>query len=85
MVAIPWTYQNDIIKPDRDCTANHPIKVIVTFPEEMDANLEAGISLKDFSFLKSQKILENYKGSFSHAVSEDRRSEDVGGFWVHVP
>jgi hypothetical protein len=36
---------------------------------------EKGISLSDFSFSKSQKNLEKYKGSFSDAVVEERRLE----------
>ena len=33
------------------------------------------LSLSDFSFAKSRKVLENYKGSLSDAVTEERRTE----------
>jgi hypothetical protein len=41
-----------------------PIKVIVTFLEEVENNTGKGLSLTDFSFAKSQKALEDYKGDF---------------------
>ncbi|MBE8722297.1 hypothetical protein [Sphingobacterium pedocola] len=33
------------------------------------------VSLSDFSFSKSRKILKDYKGSLSDSTADDRRSE----------
>jgi uncharacterized protein YktA (UPF0223 family) len=75
MVAVVGTYQNGYVKLDKDYSSDNPIKVIVTFLEDVQTHSEKGISLSDFSFAKSQKNLENFKGSFSEAVIEERRLE----------
>ena len=75
MVAVVGTFQNGYVKLDKDYSSNHPVKVIVTFLEEVETKSEKGISLADFSFSKSQKNLENFKGSFSDTVIEERRLE----------
>ena len=75
MVAVVGTYQNGYVKLDKDYSSNNPVKVIVTFLEDIQIQSDKGISLSDFSFSKSQKNLENYKGSFSDAVIEERRLE----------
>ena len=74
MVAVVGTYQNGIVKLDKDYTSNTPVKVIVTFLEDI-IPAEKGLLLSDFSFAKSQKNLENYKGSWSEAIIEERRNE----------
>lgn len=74
MVAVVGTYQNGIVKLDKDYTSNTPVKVIVTFLEDITP-AEKGLLLSDFSFAKSQKNLENYKGSLSEAIIEERRNE----------
>jgi hypothetical protein len=51
------------------------VKVIVTFIEDVQSKSETGIALSDFSFSKSKKNLENFKGSFSDTVIEERRAE----------
>lgn len=73
MVAVVGTYQNGYVKLDKDYSTNNPVKVIVTFLEDVETHSEEGLSLSDFSFSKSQKNLENYKGSFSDTVIEERR------------
>ena len=75
MVSLVGTYQNGFVKFDKDYSTENPVKVIVTFLEEVQSNSETGISLTDFSFAKSQKNLENFKGSFSDTVLEERRIE----------
>jgi len=75
MIALVGTYQNGYVKLDREFSSDTPVKVIVTFLEEVDASSEKTLSLSDFSFSKSQKALEDYKGSFSDALIEERRSE----------
>lgn len=75
MLAVGGTYQNGYVKLDKEYSSDIPVKVIVTFLEDIQIKSEKEISLSDFSFSKSQKNLENYKGSFSDAVIEERRLE----------
>jgi hypothetical protein len=75
MVAVVGTYQNGYVKLDKEYSTDTPVKVIVTFLEDVKSQANQGFSLSDFSFSKSQKNLENYKGSFSEAVIEERRTE----------
>ncbi len=75
MVAIVGTYLNGYVKLDKEYSTKNPVKVIVTFLEEVETPTEKGFSLSDFSFSKSQKNLENSKGSFSNSIIEERRSE----------
>jgi hypothetical protein len=75
MVAIVGTYLNGYVKLDKEYSTKKPVKVIVTFLEEVETPTEKGFSLSDFSFSKSQKNLENSKGSFSNSIIEERRSE----------
>ncbi len=75
MIAVSGTYQNGNLKLDEEYISNKPVKVIVTFLEEEKKESEKGLSLTDFSFAKSRKILENYKGSFTETLIEERRRE----------
>jgi len=73
MLTAVGTYQNGFVKLDKDYSTKNPIKVIITFLEEVETNSEKGISLSDFSFLKSKKNLKKFKGSFSDSVVEESR------------
>lgn len=75
MTAVGGTYQNGQIKLDKEYQSKQPVKVIVTFMDEVDVQVEKRLTIADFSFLESQKLLENYKGSLSDALIEERRSE----------
>lgn len=75
MVAIVGTYQNGYVKLDKEYLSDNPVKVIVTFLEDVQTQSGEGLSLSDFSFSESQKNLENYKGSLSDAVIEERRTD----------
>lgn len=75
MLSIVGTYQNGQLKLDKDYTAMTPVKVIVTFLEEIQSSGEKALALSDFSFAKSKKSLEAYKGSFSETVIDERRDE----------
>ena len=74
MLAVVGTYNNGYIKLDKDYTSDNPVKVIVTFLDDVETKDESRILLSDFSFAKSQINLENYKGSFSDEVIEERRN-----------
>lgn len=75
MVAVRGTYQNGVIKLEKEYPSDNPVKVIVTFLEEVHAAPDEALELSDFSFSKSQKNLESFKGSLSNVVIEDRRME----------
>ncbi len=75
MVAIVGTYQNGYVKLDKEYHSNNPVKVILTFLDEAPTQTEKALSLSDFSFAQSQKNLENFKGSFSDTVIEEKRLE----------
>lgn len=73
MIAVVGTYQNGYVKLDKDYQSDSPVKVILTFLDEEPIQTEKRLSLSDFSFSQSQKNLENFKGSFSDAVIEERK------------
>jgi hypothetical protein len=75
MLSIVGTYDNGYIKLDKDYSSKNPVKVIVTFLEDIQSKSESGLALTDFSFSKSQKNLQNFKGSFADAVIDERRDE----------
>lgn len=75
MVAIKGTYQKGKIQLEEDYPSEDPVDVIVTFLEQSPKSSTKRLTLSDFSFHKSQKALEDYKGSFSDAVIEERRAE----------
>jgi len=75
MVAIVGTYQNGFVKLDREVSSKDPVRVIITFLDEIEPSTEKGLSLSDFSFAQGQKILEDYSGSLSDTLIEERRSD----------
>lgn len=75
MIAVAGTYQNGYVKFDKEYTSEKPVRVIVTFLEDIETTSEKGLSLADFSFSKSRKALADYKGSFSSTLVEDRRKD----------
>lgn len=75
MVAVVGTYQNGYVKLEQEYKSDKPVRVIVTFLEEMDTSSDKGMSLSDFSFSESRKALKGYTGSFSDTAVEERRSE----------
>ena len=73
MVTVVGTYQNGYVKLDKEYTSDTPVKVIVTFLEEVKDESGTSLSLSDFSFVESQKNLSNLKTSLSDEVVEERR------------
>ena len=69
MTTITGTYYNGHLKLERPIKTKKPLKVTVTFEDESKIRL----ALSDFSFLESQELLKDYKGSFSDEVTEERR------------
>ena len=74
MIALAGTYQNGQVILDKELVPENPVRVIVTFLEDIEIGAERVLSLSDFSISKSQKALEHYKGSFTDALIEERRS-----------
>ena len=68
MVALVGTYLNGQVKLDKEFPSKKPLKVIVTFLEEVDVEKSNGIQLSDFSFSKSQKNLIDLKTSLSDSL-----------------
>jgi hypothetical protein len=75
MLAVKGIYQNGYVKFEKDLTFKNPVKVIITFLEEIEPTSGKGLNLSDFSFSESKNLLKNFKGSFSDAVIEERRKE----------
>lgn len=73
MLAVVGTYNNGYVKLDKDYSTENPVKVIVTFLDDVEPKNENRLLFDDFSFAKSQANLEHYKGSFSDEVVEERR------------
>lgn len=65
MLAVAGTYQNEILKLEKEYKSNLPVKVIVTFLDDINLESKKTISLSDFSFKKSQQNLIDIKRSFS--------------------
>ena len=75
MLSIVGTYQNGYLKLDKEYSTENPVKVIVTFLEEVQSKSNNGLSLADFSFSKSKRNLQDFKGSFADTVIDERRAE----------
>ena len=72
MVALVGTYLNGQVKLDKEFPAKKPLKVIVTFLEEVDVEKSNGIQLSDFYFSKSQKNLIDLKTSLGDSLIDER-------------
>lgn len=75
MLSIVGTYENGNLKLDKDYSTKNPVKVIVTFLEEIQTKSNKNLVLSDFSFLKSQENLTGLKKSLSDEVIDERRTE----------
>ena len=69
MTTITGTYYKGQLKLERPLKTKKPVTVTITFEEESKKSLK----LSDFSFLETQNLLKDYKGSFSDEVIEERR------------
>lgn len=75
MLSIVGTYQNGYLKLDKDYSTKNPVRVIVTFLEDIQSQSDKELSLTDFSFSKSKKNLQSFKGSFADTVIDERRAD----------
>ena len=74
MVQLSGTYDKGNITLDKKISIDKPVKVIVTFMDEDVAVEKERLTLNDFSFAKSRKLLKDVHTSISDAVIEERRS-----------
>ncbi len=83
MLSLQGTYENGFIKLDNQFKINKSLKVIVTFIDEdvqynyqlVNEKKKELIDINKFSFLQSIEASENFKGSFSDSIIEERRTE----------
>lgn len=75
MLALAGTYQNGHLTLEQEFASEKPVKVIVTFLEDVVPQPRKRLHFSDFSFAKSQQILANVTGSFSDTVVEERASD----------
>jgi len=75
MLAISGTYENGKLILNEKIKNSKPINVIVTFLDDVQIIQDDNISIKEFSFLESQNILKELKGSISDEVLTDRKLE----------
>lgn len=73
MISVVGTYKDGHVEFDREYASEKPVRVIVTFLEDIKVKSERSLRLSDFNFVKSRKNLENFKGSLSDTVVEERR------------
>lgn len=76
MIAVNGTYENGLIRLEKKIKSKKPLRVIVTFLDEYaKGKRKKGLSINDFSFMKTREKLKKYKISLSDAVIEERRKE----------
>ena len=78
MIAINGTYFNGQVQIEEPIETQKPMKVIVTFLDEVEKTTVNAqpkrLKFSDFSFAKSRELLKDMKGNLSDAVIEERRS-----------
>ena len=74
MLSIEGIYDNGQLILNESLEIKRPVKVIVTFLEEIEIAGKKKIDLNKFSFSKSMEILKDYNESLCDAIIEERRS-----------
>ena len=80
MLALAGTYENGVLKLDKEYNSKTPTKVIVTFLEETETAPEEGkrLTLDDFSFMKSREQFKQFTASsFIEDLIEERRGDGL--------
>jgi hypothetical protein len=74
LVSVEGVYQDGQIRLTNTVSVQNDTKVIGTFLNEKRAAQAAPkrLTLDDFSFKQTRKLLKDYKGSFSDTVIDDR-------------
>ncbi|MBE0428155.1 MAG: hypothetical protein IBX72_16165 [Nitrospirae bacterium] len=74
MLSVKGIYKDGMVILQEKIKTEKPVNVIITFLEEVREPVEEKLDISKFSFKKARKLLENYKGSLSEAIIEERRS-----------
>lgn len=83
MLSVKGTYHKGALKLEEEVPAENPRDVIVTFLEDETREAKNGktkppvvnkrLTTSDFSFREARDLTNDYKGSLSDAVIEERR------------
>ena len=74
MLSVAGTYKDGVVTLDEEYNSEKPVKVILTFWEEVKTETPKRLTTDDFNFKKCQELLKDLKSSLSDAVIEERRS-----------
>ena len=75
MLSLIGTYKDGYVSFEQTLSVLKPVKVIITFLEDIETSDEIFLQLSDFSFQEARQILKNYTGSFTDTVINERRKE----------
>ena len=73
MIAVEGKYIDGKVELLQKINSKKPMKVIVTFLEDIDRQSSEKLSFKKFNFSKSRKVLKNVRTNFSDTVCEERQ------------
>lgn len=71
MVRIRGKYFNGVVTLQEPVPSEKPLDVVVIFPD-VDPKEEKPLDFRDFGFEKAQKLLKDFKGSFTETLLEER-------------
>ena len=75
MLSLIGTYKDGYVSFEQTLSVVKPVKVIITFLEDIEASDEIFLQLSDFSFQEARQVLKNYTGSFADTIINERRKE----------
>ncbi|MBK9458732.1 MAG: hypothetical protein IPN94_04710 [Sphingobacteriales bacterium] len=75
MLSLIGTYKDGYVSFEQTLSVVKPVKVIITFLEDIETSDEIFLQLSDFSFQEARQVLKNYTGSFADTIINERRKE----------
>ena len=75
MLSLIGTYKDGYVSFEQTLSVVKPVKVIITFLEDIEISDEIFLQLSDFSFQEARQVLKNYTGSFADTIINERRKE----------
>jgi hypothetical protein len=75
MLSLIGTYKDGYVSFEQTLSVLKPVKVIITFLEDIETSDEIFLQLSDFSFQEARQVLKNYTGSFADTIINERRKE----------
>lgn len=73
MVVIAGTFENGVIKLEEDVKSERSLKVEVTFLDDVDVKVSRRLTMNDFSFKESRRILSKLTSPLSDELIKERR------------